>query len=49
LASAVRQLTHAAWQIDAAGDLGDREKLSDLYTDFTAAVKEIQSLYGSAH
>jgi hypothetical protein len=49
LASAVRQLTLAAWQIDAAGDLGDREKLSDLYTDFTAAVKEIQSLYGSAH
>jgi len=45
--SAVRQLTMAAWQIDAAGDLGNKERLLPLYRDFSAAVAEVQSIYGS--
>jgi len=45
LESAVKQLTVAAWQIDAAGDLGDREALTGFYQQFAAAVSDIQRLY----
>ena len=45
--SAVRQLTMAAWQIDAAGDLGNKERLLPLYGDFSAAITDIESVYGS--
>src|ERR1041385_2712900 len=45
--SAVKRLTFAAWQIDAAGDLGNKEKLLPLYRDFSAAVSEIQMIYGA--
>lgn len=44
--SAVRQLTMAAWQIDAAGDLGNKERLLPLYRDFSAAIAEVRSVYG---
>jgi hypothetical protein len=47
LASAVKRLTMAAWQIDAAGDLGNRERLLPLYGDFAAAIADIQALYGT--
>jgi Cu/Ag efflux protein CusF len=45
--SAVRQLTMAAWQIDAAGDLGNKERLLPLYRDFSAAIADVESIYGS--
>ena len=48
LTSAVKQLTVIAWQIDAAGDLGNAEKLNALYQMFAAAVSDIQSLYAPA-
>jgi Cu/Ag efflux protein CusF len=44
---AVKRLTMAAWQIDAAGDLGNKERLLPLYRDFSAAVADIESIYGS--
>jgi Cu/Ag efflux protein CusF len=44
--SAVKRLTFAAWQIDAAGDLGNKERLLPLYKDFSAAVADIQGIYG---
>jgi hypothetical protein len=47
LASAVKRLTMAAWQIDAAGDLGNIERLRPLYRDFAAAIADIQALYGT--
>ena len=47
MASAVKRLTLAAWQIDATGDLGNKEKLLPLYRDFSDAVAEIQSIYGT--
>jgi Copper binding periplasmic protein CusF len=47
MASAVKRLTLAAWQIDAAGDLGNRERLLPLYRDFAAAIADIQTIYGS--
>jgi Cu/Ag efflux protein CusF len=45
--SAVRRLTLAAWQIDAAGDLGNKERLLPLYKDFSSAVADLQAVYGS--
>ena len=47
MASAVRRLTMAAWQIDAAGDLGNKERVLPLYRDFSAAIADIESIYGS--
>jgi len=47
MASAVKRLTTAAWQIDAAGDLGNKERLIPLCQDFAAAVADIESVYGS--
>jgi hypothetical protein len=47
MASAVKRLTMAAWQIDAAGDLGNKERLLPLYQDFAAAITEIESVYAS--
>jgi Cu/Ag efflux protein CusF len=47
MASAVRRLTLAAWQIDAAGDLGNKERLLPLCRDFSAAIAEIQAIYGT--
>ena len=47
MASAVKRLTLAAWQIDAAGDLGNKERLLPLYRDFAAAVADIESVYGT--
>jgi Cu/Ag efflux protein CusF len=47
MASAVKRLTMAAWEIDAAGDLGNKERLLPLYRDFSEAVADIESIYGS--
>ena len=47
MASAVKRLTLAAWQIDAAGDLGNKERLLPMIRDFSAAVADIQALYGT--
>jgi hypothetical protein len=47
LASAVKRLTMAAWQIDAAGDLGNKERLLPLCREFSAAIADIESIYGS--
>lgn len=45
--SAVNRLTMAAWQIDAAGDLGNKEKVLPLYRDFAAAIADIEAIYGT--
>ena len=47
MAGAVRRLTLAAWQIDAAGDLGNKERLLPLYKDFSAAIADIKAIYGA--
>ncbi len=47
MAGAVRRLTLAAWQIDAAGDLGNKERVLPLYREFAAAIADIESIYGS--
>jgi hypothetical protein len=45
---ATKRLVEAAWQIDAYGDLGDRQKLIPAYSHFAAAVADIKSAYASA-
>jgi hypothetical protein len=47
--AAIRRLVLAAWQLDADGDLGNREKLSQSYDRFSAAVAGITSAYGVQH
>ena len=49
LASAVKQVTLSAWQIDAAGDLGNKDRLIELCAGFAAAVTRIETLYGASH
>jgi Cu/Ag efflux protein CusF len=49
LTSAVQQVMLSAWQIDSAGDLGNKEKIARLYDVFHAAVREILGLYGGTH
>ena len=48
MASAVKQLTVVAWQIDAAGDLGNAQQIHLLRDQFEVAVGQIQALYGQA-
>jgi hypothetical protein len=47
MTSAVRRLTMAAWQIDAAGDLGNKERLLPLYREFSEAITDLERAYGS--
>jgi len=47
LTSLVQQVTLSAWQIDAAADLGNKEKLAVLYDAFQRAVVDIRGLYGA--
>jgi len=47
LASAVKRLTLVAWQIDSAGDLGNKELVRPLVQDFSAAVADIQAAYAN--
>lgn len=49
LASAVQEITRSAWEIDAAGDLGQRDNIVGLQQVFSAAAANIQALYGSTH
>jgi Cu/Ag efflux protein CusF len=47
LTSAVQRTTLSAWQIDSAGDLGNKEKIAVLYEVFHTAVGDILGLYGA--
>jgi hypothetical protein len=42
---AVNQLVRTAYLLDAFGDLGNKQQISDAYTQFAAAVQEIQSAF----
>ena len=42
---AVSRLMHAAWMLDAFGDLGNREQITAAYGNFDAAVNEITALF----
>lgn len=46
-AKAIRRVVLAAWTLDLYGDQGNREKLADSFTTFSAAVADIKSAYAS--
>ncbi len=45
-ASAIRSFVVAAWKLDAYGDLGNREKLTEAFNLFSTAITEILTAYG---
>ena len=45
--NAIRRVVLAAWMLDLYGDLGNREKLSESYNTFAAAIADIKTAYGS--
>jgi hypothetical protein len=45
---ALRRAVVAAWKLDMAGDIGNREDLLGAYGQFAAAVSDIQAAYGTA-
>ena len=44
-AEAVRRIVLAAWQLDAFGDTGNREKLTAAYSQFATAVADLKASY----
>ena len=44
LEPAIRRLLHAAWLLDAFGDIGNRDQITAAYTDFKSAVAGLESL-----
>lgn len=45
VSDAVRRMVVAAWQIDAYGDRGDKQQVTEAYGRFAAAVAAIQAAY----
>jgi hypothetical protein len=46
-AGATRRIVLAAWQLDAAGDLGDATKVSRAFTEFRAAAQSIEAAHAA--
>ena len=44
---AVRRIVLAAWQLDAFGDLGDREKVTSAYDLYASAIGELKAAYAT--
>ena len=49
LSGAVKRIVVSAWDIDAFGDLGDKQKLNEAFKVFSAAVADIKGVYASVH
>jgi hypothetical protein len=47
--SAEKRIVLAAWEIDTGGDLGDKQRVTDAYKVFAAAVADIEAAYASTH
>jgi hypothetical protein len=46
-ASAIRRLVLASWELDLYGDLGNKEKITNVYNLFAAAFADIKAAYGA--
>jgi hypothetical protein len=46
-ADALRRAVVAAWKLDMAGDIGNRDDLMAAYSLFAAAVSDIKAVYGA--
>jgi hypothetical protein len=42
---AIKRLVRSAWLLDAFGDIGNKQQISDAYTLFAAAVKDVESVF----
>jgi hypothetical protein len=42
---AIKRLVRSAWLLDAFGDLGNREHITDAFAQFVAAVKDVQAAF----
>jgi hypothetical protein len=42
---AIKRLVRAAWLLDAFGDLGNKEQITAAYSQFAAAVKDVESAF----
>jgi hypothetical protein len=45
--AAVKRVVAAAWQLDAYGDLGNRQKISEAYQRLASAVTDLKAAYGN--
>jgi hypothetical protein len=45
VAPAIKRLVQSAWLLDAFGDLGNKEQIAIAFTQFEAAVKEVQATF----
>ena len=42
---AIKRLVRSAWLLDAFGDIGNKQQISEAYTQFAAAVKDVESVF----
>ena len=42
---AIKRLVRSAWLLDAFGDIGNKQQISEAYSQFAAAVKDVQSVF----
>jgi hypothetical protein len=42
---AIKRLVRSAWLLDAFGDLGNKEQITNAYAQFEAAVKDVESAF----
>jgi len=47
-AAATKRLVVAAWQIDAYGDLGNKQKISEAYDKLASAITDLKKAYGGS-
>jgi hypothetical protein len=42
---AIKRLVRSAWLLDAFGDIGNRQQITEAYAQFVAAVKDVESVF----
>jgi Heavy metal binding domain len=42
---AIKRLVRSAWLLDAFGDIGNKQQITEAYTQFAAAVKDVESVF----
>ena len=45
ISSAVKRVVTAAWELDAYGDLGNKEKITEAYQRLESAVTDLKAAY----
>jgi hypothetical protein len=45
-AAAIKHVVTSTWELDAYGDLGNKEKMSGAYDKLAAAITQLKAAYG---